>query len=398
MSLWRPLDTQNRINPYPMYEQLRSAAPVYRANTGEWILTTYKDVKAILTDRSYGVGNRKEWLHKGVTYLADKQIDLQYILKAIDTFILQLDPPQHTHIRRFITEHWDKDGVNGMIKQHVKVALNAISQPEFDLVTDFTSKIPAANLCSIMGLSTQDQQLLHELSHEMIKALDLYVSVKDLVQLNEAAHEFINFFRTKIDARDFGDGLLKKLYEANKQEGYPLTDEQFISVMIFLFVAGEETSVSFLGLALYHIYSNNLQKEYAGTEHIATRMEELLRYDSPVQVLGRIAGKNTVVGNTKIRRGDTLTLVIGAANRDPEAFDMPHRLMPDRNPRHLSFGKGIHFCLGDWLARMTAQITIPMFINRFSTLKLVSEPDSWYDNIAIRGFQKLKVTTKSSLP
>ncbi|MTI38067.1 cytochrome P450 [Fulvivirga lutimaris] len=392
MSLWNPLSPENIHNPYPMYEQLRAESPIYKAQTGEWIFTKYEDVKYILTNRSFGSGNRKNWIDRGVEYLAQKDIDLAYIAEAMNNFILQLDPPAHTRIRRFVTENWDKNGVEKIIEKNTKILINQIKTGEFDIVESFAAKLPSMTTARIMGLPMADHQYLHDLSSEMIKALDLYVDLKELVRLNDASKKFIEYFREKINDHNLDDGLLKHLLAINKKATEPLNEKELTSVFIFLFVASEETSVSFLGTTLFNVIHHGLQPTLINKSTLKTKIEEFLRYDSPVQLLGRIASEDAVIGNTKIKQGDTLTLCIGAANRDPEAFVNPNEIQLDRNPKHLTFGKGTHYCLGDWLAKSVAEIAIKEVLVSFKNLQIVSPPANWYNNIAIRGFRSLRVS------
>uniref|UniRef100_UPI0040491E81 cytochrome P450 n=1 Tax=Fulvivirga sp. TaxID=1931237 RepID=UPI0040491E81 len=391
MSLWSPLSPENILSPYPMYERLRAEAPIYKAQTGEWIFTRYDDVKHVLTSRVFGSGNRKNWIERGVEYLAQKDIDLAYIAEAMNNFILQLDPPSHTRIRRFVTDNWDKHGVEQIIEENTKTLINGLKENEFDIVESFAAKLPSMTTARIMGLPMADHQYLHDLSSEMIKALDLYVDLKELVHLNDASKKFIQYFREKINDKKLEDGLLKHLLTINKKSTEPLNENELISLFIFLFVASEETSVSFLGMTLFNIIHHDLQPTLTNKANINTDIEEFLRHDSPVQLLGRIALEDISIRNINIKKGDTVTLSIGAANRDPEMFSNPNEIQLDRNPKHLTFGKGTHYCLGDWLARTVAVIAIKEALKSFNNLQIVSPPADWYNNIAIRGFRSLKV-------
>ncbi len=392
--MWNPLDQNNIHNPYPMYDILRKEAPIYKAQTGEWIFTKYVDIKHVLTSKNFGGGNRKDWIERGVEYLAQKDIDISHIAQAMNSFILQLDPPSHTKIRRFVTDNWDKRGIEDIIQNNVNTLLNNITTPEFDLVTEFTGKLPSMTTAKIMGLPIADHTYLHDLATKMIKALDLYVSVKELVVLNDASRNFVEYFRIKLNENLLNDGLLKHLISVNKQAEEPLSENELISVFIFLFVASEETSVSFLGMSLYNIIKHGLNSKLKVKTDISIEIEELLRFNSPVQLLGRIALEDTIIDNHKIKKGDTLTLCIGAANRDPAIFESPNEIRLDRNPKHLTFGKGIHYCLGDWLAKSTSEIAIRECLLKFNNLSILEEPTDWYENLAIRGFRSLKVTAE----
>ncbi|MEQ8926243.1 MAG: cytochrome P450 [Fulvivirga sp.] len=395
MNLWNPLTPRYKVDPYPLYDQLRNESPIYKAQTGEWIVTGYNEVKTILINKNFGSGNRKLWIERSVDYLQNKNIDISHVKDAINTFVLQLDPPSHTRIRKFMVENWSKAGVEDIINDNINGVLSKIQENTVDLVQEYTSLLPTRNIVRILGITTTDYDELHRLCQEMIKALDLYVSLRELVTLDKSSKAFIDFFKFRIEQNNFEQGLARTYINENEKLNEPLTNEELTSLLIFLFVAAEETSVSFMSLSLYHIIQNGLIDEFRDSYTINHKLEELLRYDSPVQLLGRIALKDEIIGGVKINKGETTTLSIGGANRDPAQFKNPNTINLTRNPKHLSFGQGIHYCLGDWLAKLTASRAIPAFLNNFKSISINSEPANWYDNLAIRGFNNLKVTVKS---
>ncbi len=392
MSLWRPFDADNIANPYGMYKTLRDTSPVYRAQTGEWILTRFEDVKHVLTSKSFRSGNRMNWIKKEQAYLAQKGIDLKAIISAMDKFILQLDPPAHTRLRKFILDNWKNRDVETIILQNIEQATSKFSGNVIDLQKEITGKLPAMNAAAILGLPAKDYAKLHEMASHMIIALDLYVNLKELVRLNEAAKEFIAYFSTLIQTKQYTDGLLANLIEANQASEDPLTENELVSLAIFIFVAGEETSVSFVSTGLYNLLKHDLFDEVKSLNNYDTVVEELLRYDPPVQLLGRLAGEACVINGKQIAAGDTLTLAIAAANRDPDHIKDPDRIRFDREAnRHLAFGQGIHYCLGDWLARKTSQLSFQHCVEMFPNMKLTDQPIVWNKNLAIRSLKSLQV-------
>ncbi len=179
----------------------------------------------------------------------------------------------------------------------------------------------------------------------------------------------------------------------NKQEG-TLSDDELISTCILLFIAGEETSIGLMSTGLYNLLAHPEVLEQLRTNHskIPTAIEELLRYDSPVQIVGRIAGKDVVIGNKQIKANDTLTICLGSANRDSEIFDRPDEFLLERTEnKHIAFGGGAHYCLGDWLARIQTQLMIEALLNRFKKIELVDTKPDWNNNLAIRTLTKLPV-------
>lgn len=392
MSLWKPLDTENIANPYEMYRALRETAPIYKAQTGEWILTRFDDIRHVLSNKSFLSGNRMNWIRKEQTYLADKGIDLKAIIAAMDKFILQLDPPAHTKLRKFITENWKNREVENIIIHNIERATSEFSGNKIDLQKELTGKLPAMNAAAILGLPANDYAKLHGMASHMIISLDLYVNLKELVRLNEAAQAFITYFEQLIRLKQYDEGLLANLIEANDQSPEPLTEKELISLAIFIFVAGEETSVSFVSTGIYNLLKNDLFDKVAALNNYPAVVEELLRYDPPVQLLGRLAGDDCEINGTQITAGDTLTLAIAAANRDPAYYDQPDQINFNREPnRHLAFGQGIHYCLGDWLARQTSQLTFQHCVEHYPNMQLTEQPVEWNKNLAIRSLKSLNV-------
>ncbi|QSE96216.1 cytochrome P450 [Fulvivirga lutea] len=394
MNLWRPLDTDNINNPYPMYEEIRNAGGIYKAQTGEIIVTNYKSVEAILKDKeNFKVGNGKEWIERGVEYFKTKDTDLTSITDAIDKFILLINPPEHQEIRKFISEVWNEREVENIILANCNELIDSIKdKSEFDLIEDFASHLPAMTISRIMGIESDSYKELQGHGEKMIKALDFYLKFEDLLKIEESARAFINYFK-KVINKPPASGLISKLTSANSARNKPLSEKQLISICIFLFVAGEETTVSFISTSVYNLIRTNQWKTLKG-EDVENVIDELLRFDGPVQLLGRIASSDVELNGTTISKGSTVTLCLAAANRDPDQFKNPTVLDLTRKPRHLAFGTGNHFCLGDWLARKQAGIALSMLIKNFPTLHLSNNKFTWRKQLAIRRLELLPVLIK----
>lgn len=391
--LWRPYDRKHIANPYAMYKQMREVDPVHLSQTGEWIITRYEDARNILRSSDFLVGNRFEWLKKGINYFKYKEMDFSSIENAMQGFILFLNPPHHTRIRKFIQQVWNTRDVESIVRSNLDQLLSKTSS-QFDLVNDFGKPLPAMTISKILGLPANDYAYLKENGSVMIKALDLYISFKDILRINEAAKNFIIYFKKIIKEKEShpNDGVISKLVQLNKQEG-TLSDDELISTCILLFIAGEETSIGLMSTGLYNLldHSEVIEKLRSDNSKIPTAIEELLRYDSPVQIVGRIAGKDVMLGNKQISAGDTVTVCLGSANRDSEIFDRPDEFLINRSEnKHLAFGGGAHYCLGDWLARIQTQLMIETLLERFSKIELIEAPE-WNNNLAIRTLTKLPV-------
>lgn len=395
--LWKPLDEKNIADPYGMYAELRRTDPVHRAQTGEFIITRYEDIKCVLKNPSFESGNRLLWLKKGIQYFDNKEEDFRAIYQAMNAFILMLNAEQHHRIRTFISKAWNDRDIDTLIMKNIRVALNAIDGPEFDFVADYAQPLPVRNIADILGIPVADYQHLMQLGVAMTKTLDLYVTLRDLVTMNEASRSFIEYFREQIRTKQASpdDGLLSKMIRKNVEEKCGLTEEELISIGIFLFTAGEETSAGLISNALLQLcqHPEQLQRLRAHPELLDSAVEEVLRYDSVVQLLGRVAKDDVIIRGKVIPAGSPVTLVVASGNRDENEFDAPELFDIGRKPnRHLSFGTGVHYCLGDWLGRKQSQMALRAFLDRFEEIRVPRQKLQWYKNIAVRRLSGLTVT------
>lgn len=392
--LWRPFDRACIANPYAMYKRLRDEDPVHLSQTGEWIITRYEDTRNILRSNDFLVGNRFAWLKKGIGYFKYKEMDFSAIELAMKGFILFLNPPHHTRIRKFIHQVWDTRDVESIVRGNLQHLLSKISS-QFDLVNDLGKPLPAMTISKILGLPPDDYTYLKEQGSVMIKALDLYISFKDILNINEAAKNFIAYFKKIVKEKEAhpDEGLISKLVQRNQQEG-TLHDDELISTCILLFIAGEETSIGLMSTGFYNLLNHPevLEQLSANPSKIPAAIEELLRYDSPVQIVGRIAGKDCAIGNKQIKAGDTLTICLGSANRDSEVFEKPDEFLLNRTEnKHIAFGGGAHYCMGDWLARIQTNLMLEALLNRFKKIELMDAAPVWNSNLAIRTLTRLPV-------
>lgn len=395
--LWNPLDRTHIANPYAMYKRLREEDPVHLSQTGEWIITRYEDVRNILRNNDFQVGNRFNWFKKGIGYFKDKDLDFANIEAALKGFILFLNPPHHTHIRKFIHRVWNSREVEDIVAENLRILLTP-KPDSFDFLNDVAKPLPTMTIGKILGLPQEDYTYLKEQGTQLIKALDLYLSFKDIIGINQAAGNFITYFKKIIAHKEQNpdEGVISKLIQVNKAENV-LDGEELISTCILLFIAGEETSVSLMGTGLYNLlrHPDVLIALRNNPGKIPDAIEELLRYDSPVQIVGRIAGKDIEVGGKLIKQGEPLTICLGAANRDPEIFDSPDEFMINRMPnKHLSFGGGAHYCLGDWLARIQTTMMLNTVIERYKHIELINSLPQWNNNLTIRCLATLPVKIK----
>ncbi len=395
--LWTPFDRKCIADPYPMYSRLREEDPIHNAQPGEWIITRYDDARNILRSTDFLVGNRIEWLKKSISNSKYRDMDFSAINKVMESFVLFLNPPGHTRIRKFIHQAWNSREVEMIIRNNLN-ALMSQQRDSLDLVNDLGKPLPVMTISKILGLPKEDYTNLKELGSVMIKALDLYISFKDILKVNDASRKFTLYFKQIIAKKELhpDEGMVSRLVQLNKQDNV-LSENELISSCILLFIAGEETSLSLLGTGLHHLIQRpEILEEFRNDPaKVTIAIEELLRYDAPVQIVARIAGKDCELGGKQIKQGESLMICLGSANRDPAVFDQPDEFLMDRNPnRHLGFGGGAHYCLGDWLARKQMELTIQELIERYSSIALIDSEPTWYDNLAIRCLTKLPVKVR----
>jgi pimeloyl-[acyl-carrier protein] synthase len=395
-ALWKPLAEDNIRDPYAMYAALRAEDPVHKAQTGEFIITRYDDIREVLKSADFQSGNRLIWLKKGIHYFENKQEDFRAIYQAMNSFILMLNDSQHARIRNFISRAWSDREVDLLIHKNIHAALDGVKEVEFDFVAGYAQPVPVHTIADILGVPVSDYHHLMQLGVAMTKTLDLYVTLKDLVTMNQAAKAFIEYFREQIRRKQAtnDDGLLSKLIQKNRNEKAGLSEEELISIGIFLFTAGEETSAGLISTAMLHLvqHPDQLHSLRENPAIIDLAIDEALRYDSVVQLLGRMTRKSVSLGGKIIPEGSAVTLVIGSGNRDEKVFEHSDRFVIARRPnRHLSFGSGVHYCLGDWLGRRQAQLTVNAFLQRFPNITLPPQQLSWYNNIAVRRLDALRI-------
>lgn len=394
-NLWRPLDADVIANPYPFYKQLQKEHPVFQAQTGEWIITRYADIKNILGDKNrFKAGNRLQWMKHATSYAKEKGLDYSNIPKALQSFVLFKNPPQHTEYRKWIHQNWEEHPfIPGEIFGVIEELFNNANLSGFDFVSAIAKPLPLIAISKILGISLEDSPQLKSWSYDVIKAMDLYLKVSDLQRINKAAFHLLHYFTEIAEHPEVLDksGIIYKLISDNTLN---LTYEQLASAFIFLFIAGQETSAAFLSTMMYHLGNeqNFFNEVASGLASANASVNELFRFDPPVQLLGRINTEEVEINDIKIRPESTFTLCIAAGNRDPEIYENPEKIILTRseNPS-LAFGYGIHRCLGESMAIDIAESALNYVSSHFHEIK-ISDNLEWENNISIRRLKSLEVS------
>lgn len=400
--LWNPLDPAFRADPYPFYDRLRAEAPVYRVSPYQVVLTRYSDVFATL--RSAEVSRDVE-----ANALFDEHDEMvvrrRTRRRGSAKTILNLDPPDHTRLRRLVSKAFTPRAIEALrprIEAMVDEALDrAAERGEIELIDELAFPVPFQVISELLDMPTDRADELRDWSQALTQALEPAATMADLDEAEAAVMQLVPYLVEIVEQRRRapGDDLLSGLL-AVEDEGDTLSPAELISFVVLLYVAGHETTVNLIGngtLALLR-HPDELALWRRDPSLDANAVDELLRFDGPVQHTVRVAmqpmrfegadGEDVVV-----EPGQTMITVLGAANHDPAVFDDPHalRLRRENAGRHTAFSAGIHYCLGASLAKLEAGIAISRLIRRFDTIELAGEPH-WRDRLTIRGVDRLPLS------
>ena len=387
-------------NPYPYYHRLRREAPVYWSEAmGAWLLTRYRDAEAALHDPRLISGTR---VSAAVKQLPEAvQPEMQSLQSHISTWMGFIDPPDHTRLRALVGNAFTPRMIRDLrprIQGIVDELLDQVQQAgQMDAIADFAFPLPAIVIAEMLGLPPGDREQFKQWSNDVMAFLGTGRTKVDVARhAQQAVHTLKEYLRTIFAQRRRHpqDDLISALLIV-EEEGDRLSEEEMFGMCVFLLVAGHETTLALIGNGLLALLRNPDQKRALQDEPalIDTAVEEFLRYDSPIQHQTRVAGEDFELEGCRIRRGQRVLPMLGAANRDPAQFSDPDRLDVRRQPNpHLAFGYGIHFCLGAPLARMEGQIAIQTILHRMPALELMNEPLSWRVHTSMRNPERLPVT------
>ncbi len=368
-------------DPYRTYEQLRQKDPVHRMRLIEaWALTNYEDVQDVLVD------------HKRFTN-AERNFDyMQY-----RTF-LDLDPPDHTRLRGLVSKAFTPRAVRELgprIQELVDELLDAVAgKGRIDLISDFAFPLPVIVIAEMLGVPAQDRGRFREWSDDIALSVNPLLNSEQIERVQQATEELFDYFEGIIEQRRQApqNDMISALLAA-EEEGDRLTHEELLSTLMLLLVAGNETTRNLIGNGMLTLLKNpaQLQRLREHPELLDSAINELLRYDSPVQMDARNAIDDVEIGGKRIAAGQLILAIVGAANRDPQVFAKPDELDIGRDEiSHLSFGRGIHYCLGSPLAILEGRIAFSSLLDRYSSIRLASEP-VFKDQIVLRGVEELWV-------
>lgn len=395
---FRPHDLPFIADPYPVYEQLRRLAPiVHDEPTDHWLVARHSDVKALLRDRRFG----RTYLHlAGHADMGRPEEPAWHapFWHLIRAGILDMEPPDHTRVRRLVAKAFGPKMVEVMRPAIRRLMTGLVDEVDgagaFDLIRMIAEPLPVAVIAELLGVPTSERHLLRPWSAEICRMYELNPTDDDARAAVAASSEFSEYLRAlSRDRRAAPAGDLISELASVVDEGDRLSEDELIGTCVLLLNAGHEATVNVTGNGWWALFRNPSQLERLRADRglLPTAVEELMRWDTPLQLFERWVLEDVELHGVHIPKGAELGLVFGSANRDPDVFEQPDTLDLGRDPNpHMSFGAGIHFCLGAPLARIELQTSFGTILDRLPRLELVDQPQ-WKPNYIIRGLQSLHV-------
>ncbi|HET7490858.1 MAG TPA: cytochrome P450 [Bradyrhizobium sp.] len=394
--LFDPLSPEFIRDPYPHYERLRRTDPVHITPHGMYLASRHAEASLVLRDRRFG----KDFVERSKRRYGPKIME-EPIFRSMSHWMLQQDPPDHTRLRGLVVKAFTARRVEDMrprIQQVVDETIERVAERgHMDLIEDFAFRLPVTIICDMLGIPEEHREVFYTGSRDGGRILDpVPLTPAEIAQGNAGNLMAQMYFQQlfELRRRTPGDDLTTQLVQA-EEDGSKLSNEELTANIILLFGAGHETTVNLIGNGLLALHRNpdQLALLSANPALITNAIEEFLRYDSSVQLTGRVALEDfDALGDKKIPKGETVLCLLGSANRDPAVYpDRPDRLDITRpNVRPLSFGGGIHFCLGAQLARIEAEIAISTLLRRLPELRLDdADNPEWRPTFVLRGLKRL---------
>ena len=393
-----PWDVSFIADPYPVYAGLRERHPVlYDEATDHWLVSRYRDVNALLRDKRFG----RTYLHVATHAQMGRPEEPEWhepFWWLIRNGILDMEPPDHTRVRRLVSKAFTPKMVEGL-RPHIRRIMDGLVDDvagagEMDLIGAIAEPLPVAVIAQMLGVPESDRHLLRPWSAEICLMYELNPSDEYARQAVRASQEFTEYLRTLSRDRraNPSDDLISALAQV-VDEGDRLTEAELIGTCVLLLNAGHEATVNVTGNGWWALFRNPDQLALLRNDRtvIPRAVEELMRYDTPLQMFERWVLEDFELHGHRIPRGAELGLLFGSANHDPDVFDRPDELdLTRRDNPHITFGAGIHFCLGAPLARVELETSFGTLLDRLPRMELVEEPE-WKEAYIIRGLKGLKV-------
>lgn len=387
-------------DPYPIYQRFLEEGPIHYVDWGPgmWAVFRYADCSSILKD------SRLSAKRSGALLLAlpaETRAEFAELARMLGLWMLFIDAPEHSRLRKLMNKGFSP-AVAESLRPQIEAIVDRMLEPlrhasEAELMHEIAHPLPVRVIAEMLGLSGSGQDRLVQWSDAI--ATFIGNPRRTLEQTHRAQLAIValtEFFRGAVAERRRrrGGDLISLLLDI-EEDGEVLTEEELYAQCVMLLFGGHETTRNLIGNGMHALlqHPEELSRLRDQPEMIRSAVEELLRYESPVQYAGRILKDDMELCGARLHQGDVIAFMLGAANRDPQQFEDPCRLNLTRlNNAHLAFGAGPHFCIGNQLARLEGQVAILRLVQEFPRMQLASERPEWAPNIGLRGLRALPVT------
>jgi cytochrome P450 len=388
-------------DPYPTYARLHEEGPLHYLDVGNkwavWSIFSHSECSSIAKDTRLSAKRAKQML---LPLPLSRQSEFSELARMLSLWLIFMDPPEHTRLRKLLNKGFSAAAVEGLRPQ-VEAIVDQMLKPlqhgsEVDLMREFANPMPVRIILEMLGIP----QELRDTFVDWSRAIAVFRgnpnrTVEEATAAQDALVELTEFFRKTVAERrrNKGSDLISLLIDI-EEEGEVLTEEELYAQCIALLFAGHETTRNLIGNGMYTLlqHPQETAELRERPDMIRSAVEELLRFESPVQFTARVLKEDIEVCGQPIRKGWTVLCMLGAANRDPKQFKEPDQLDLKRlNNQHLAFSAGLHFCIGAQLARLEGQIALLNLVQRFPKMKLAGPRAEWASTFGFRGLKSLPV-------
>jgi cytochrome P450 len=390
--LFDPFSADFRRDPYAQLARLRATAPVhFIAPLNMWLLSRYRDVAFALRDDRFS--SRRTLFER----IAAERGDLSQLATRVAGTMIFRDPPDHTRLRNLVNKAFTPrvlEGLRPHVEQIARTLLDAAERKgQLELIGDFAFPLSLTVIAELLGVPYEDLEHLRTWSDDLAVLFDGTIALERLAPADRAMNELDAYLRAVVAERrraprhDLVSGLI-----AAREAGDKLSEDEMLTTCMLILIAGHETTTNLIGngtLALLQ-HPDQLARLRDDPGLVRSAVEEMLRYDGPAQAIKRTLTEPVELDDKRMETGHEVVLLLGAANRDPARFPDPDRFdIAREDNRHLAFGGGLHFCIGALLARLEAQVTFPILVERFPRLRPTEAPLAWRDGLVLRGLREL---------